>query len=86
MCGTRSEKTIYVVFCAATKVNENQRPYPLDETLVESRTDGINGASNEIMAGGRERLLPVIITPFRFKMISYLIWLLLLLYHHNWFL
>jgi hypothetical protein len=59
---------IHVVFCAGmTKVNVNQRPYPLDETaLVESRTDGINGASNEIIAGGRERLLPII-TPFTLK-------------------
>jgi hypothetical protein len=41
----------------------NQRTYPLDEALDERRTDGTNGASNEIIAGGRElkpveRLLP----------------------------
>jgi hypothetical protein len=40
-----------------------ERPYQLDEALDERRTDGTNGASNEIIAGGRElnpveRLLP----------------------------
>ena len=52
-------------FCVmSTEGNQlNQRPYPLDETLDERRTDGTNGASNEIIVGGRElkpieRLLP----------------------------